>query len=218
MTQKRWVKWLVSVGVILAAAVVLASAGGAGSASAAGVRETSRANKYNFVAIPLDVTSSISPFTAAGFASYAGSSVKKIVRFDSISQGFRTHTVGGPLNNFALSVGSAFFIEVDSTANSALSLVGSVPNQGSVTFSLVSGDSPTTCKYNAISIPLDQSSITTASELASAIGGVSKVVLWDPSIQGFRTYTSGGALNNFAVSVGMPFFVCLNSTGPSSWP
>ncbi len=219
MIQKRWVKWLASVGVILAAAVVLASAGGVGSADAAGLGDVaSGMNIYNFISIPLDSTASISPFNASGLATYMGSSVKKIVRFDPSIQGFKTHTVGGSLNNFDLTIGGAYFIEVDSTSANALSFVGNVPAQGSVTFSLTRGSTPTDCRYNAISIPLDRADITNAAGLATAIGGISKVVRWDASIQGFRTHTVGGSLNNFGTSIGQPYFVCVNGNGPTSWP
>ncbi len=176
------------------------------------------ANKYNFIALPLDSRASISPFKAAGLASYIGSSVKKVVRFDPAIQGFKTHTVGGSLNNFDLAVGGAYLIEVDSTASSTVSFVGDVPIQGSVVFALTRGSSPTDCMYNAISVPLDRSDITNAAGLAAAIGGVNKVTRWDPTTQGFKTHTVGGSLNNFAVSIGYPFLVCVNSTGPASWP
>jgi hypothetical protein len=175
-------------------------------------------NKYNFISIPLDSTPSVVPFTAAGLAGYVGGGVKKVVRFDAASQAFKTHTVGGIFNNFSLAVGGAYFIEVDSTVSTTLSFVGAVPEQESVTFGLAQGTSPTDCKYNAISIPLDRSDIANAAGLATAIGGVSKVTRWDASSQSFKTHTVGGAFNNFTVTIGMPFFVCVNSTGPVSWP
>lgn len=175
-------------------------------------------NKYNFISIPLDSTPSVVPFTASGLASYVGGGVKKVVRFDAVSQSFKTHTVGGIFNNFSLVVGGAYFIEVDSTVSTTLSFVGAVPEQGSVTFGLAQGTSPTDCKYNAISIPLDRSDITNAAGLATAIGGVSKVTRWDASSQSFKTHTVGAPFNNFTVTIGIPFFVCVNSTGPVSWP
>lgn len=175
-------------------------------------------NKYNFIALPLDSTPSISPFKASGLASYVGSSVKKVVRFDAVSQTFKTHTVGTAFNNFDLATGGAYLIEVDNTADTVVSFVGDVPNQGSVIFSLQRGSSEAECKYNAISVPLDRSDITNAAGLATAIGGVNKVTRWDPASQSFKTHTAGTAFNNFAVSIGYPFLVCVNSTGPASWP
>lgn len=175
-------------------------------------------NKYNFIALPLDSTDSISPFKAAGLASYIGSSVKKVVRFDALIQSFKTHTVGSPFNNFDLSIGGAYLIEVDNTANSVVSFIGDVPTQGSLIFNLERGATTADCKYNAISIPLDRSDITNAAGLATAIGGVNKVTRWDPDLQGFKTHTVGSPFNNFSVAIGYPFLVCVNSAGPASWP
>ncbi len=57
MAVKTLMKWLVSVGMILAAVGVLTSAGGARAVSAAGLRETAAGTaKWNSISIPLDAS------------------------------------------------------------------------------------------------------------------------------------------------------------------
>ena len=223
MTQKRWVKWLVSMGVILAAAVVLASAGGAGSASAAGLRETAAgADKFNFISIPLDASSAISPFKASGLAAYHGSSVRQVLSWDATNQRMLSYAPGvSPLfADFSLAVGGAYFLVLDSSSTSTFSIVGSVPDPGTVSFTLAKGASTVACKFNAISIPLDSTGISTAAELASDMGGVLQVISWDATNQQIISYAPGSSppFANFAVHIGYPYLVCVNSAGPSSWP
>ncbi len=174
-------------------------------------------NSYNLIALPLDSTASISPFTAAGLAAYVGSNVKAVIMYDSGTQGFKTHTVGSPFNNFSLTIGGAYFLEVDATPVTVVSFVGGVPDPGTVVFTLARGATPSECRYNAISVPLDKSTITLASELAAAITGVNQVVFWDAGTQGFKTHTVGSPFNNLPVKIGYPYFVCVNSTGPATW-
>ncbi len=175
-------------------------------------------NKYNFVALPLDSTASVSPYTAAGLGSYAGSGAISVIRWNSSTQGFETHTVGFPFNNFTLETSGAYFLEVDSTADTVLTFVGDVPAQGSTSFTLAKGSSPSECAYTSISLPLDQSGITDAAGLGAAISGADEIVRWNSSTQGFETHTVGFPFNNFAVEIGYPYFVCVNSTGASNWP
>jgi hypothetical protein len=181
-------------------------------ASAASALAPNATDSYNFIALPLDSSDSFT-YTASGLMSYVGSSAKAVVKWDAAQQKFITFT--GGLGDFSLETGGAYFVLVDSTSSDVLSLVGDVPPQGSITFSLVAGTS-TECKYNAISLPLDQDQITTASELMTDIGGVSAVVKWDATQQKFVTFTGG--LGDFAVSIGYPYFVCLDDTAPSTWP
>ena len=171
-------------------------------------------DSYNFIALPLDSTASFS-YTASGLANYVGPSVSAVIKWDATNQQYVTYTPGGP-GDFALETGGAYFLLLDSTADNVLSFVGDVPPQGSISFSLVK-DTGAGCKYNAISIPLDQGQITMASDLANSIGGVDAVIKWDATNQQYVTYTPGGP-GDFAVSIGYPYFVCLNSSAPSTWP
>lgn len=168
-------------------------------------------DSYNFIALPLDSSDSFS-YTASGLKSYV-SGATAVMKWDSANQQFVSYT--GGLGDFSLNVGGAYFLLLNSSADNVLSFVGDVPAQGSVSFSLVK-DTGSSCKYNAISLPLDKDSITSASQLMSDIGGVDSVAKWDASTQQFVTYSGG--LGDFSVSIGYPYFVCLNNSAPSTWP
>ena len=173
-------------------------------------------DNYNFIALPLDSSSSFS-YTASGLANYVPGT-KKVLSWDATNQQYVAYTVGAPGgNDFALSTGGAYFLLLDSTADNVVSFVGDVPPQGSISFSLVK-DTGSGCKYNAISIPLDQTGINTAADLANAIGGIDKVLKWDATNQQYVAYTVGAPGTPFDVYIGYPYFVCANSSAPSTWP
>lgn len=180
------------------------------------------AENYNLVAMPLDASASITPFKASGLAAYHGGSVKQVLQFNSTNQTFDSYIPGisPPFLDFSLMVGRAYFLQVDNTSSNVLSLVGDVPAEGSVTFTdFAKGATPSECKFNAISIPLDQSGITNAGALATAIGGVTQVLAWNTTNQTFDSYIPGVSppFLNFAVQIGYPYFVCLNSNAPTGW-
>ena len=193
-----------------------------GSASVtAPASEPAATNKYNFIAMPLDASDSITPFKASGLATYHGGSVKKVTKWDASSQTYQSYTPGvsPPSDDFDLEVGGAYFLLLDSTSSGVLSLVGDVPEQGSVSFALVAGTA-SDCAYNALSLPLDQDSITNAQELASAITGTKKVTRWDATSQTYASYTPGVSppSDNFDAAIGYPYFVCVDNTAPAQWP
>ena len=194
-----------------APAQTAAAAPAASSAPASALAPTATDN-YNFIALPLDSSQSFS-YTASGLMNYIGPSAQAVVKWDATNQQFVSFT--GGLGDFALETGGAYFVLLDSTADNVLSFVGDVPPQGSISFSFVNGTS-SACKYNAISIPLDQGSIQTASDLMNAIGGVASVSKWDANNQQFVTFTGG--LGDFDVYIGYPYLVCLTDSAPSTWP
>ena len=170
---------------------------------------------YNFIALPLDSSDSFS-YTAPGLASYVGSSVKQVVKWDASSQSYVSYTPGGP-GGFNLEIGGSYFLLVDSSSPTVLSFVGDVPAQGSVSFAL-DNTATSGCRYTSLSVPLDQSGINDANDLANAIGsGVQQVIKWDAGSQSYVSYTAGGP-GAFPVSIGYPYFVCLDSSAPANWP
>ncbi len=174
-------------------------------------------NKYNFIALPLDSSDTFS-YTASGLAGYVPGT-QKVLKWDATNQEFNAYTVGVPGSpDFSLETSGAYFLLLDNNADNVLSLVGDVPAQGYISFTLVKSTG-SGCKYNAISIPLDQDNINTASDLATNIGGIDKVLTWDASNQEFTSYTVGvpGQID-FAVNIGYPYFVCANSSAPDTWP
>ena len=183
------------------------------------------ANMFNFIALPLDSSSSITPFRASGLAAYIGSSVKQVMKWNSDLQGFDTFVPGVsppvPPFDFSLVVGGSYFLELGS-GTTVLSLVGNVPASGSISQSLLPGSSATECRFNSISIPLDRADITNAQGLAADVGGVSQVMTWNATLQGFDSYVPGVSPPvppfNFDVKIGYPYFLCVNSNGPTTWP
>jgi hypothetical protein len=197
-----------------APAQTAAAAPAAESASAPALAPTAT-DKYNFIALPLDSSDSFS-YTASGLAGYI-TGTKKVARWDAASQSYQTYTVGAPSVDFSLEVGGAYFLLLDSSADNVASFVGDVPDAGSVSFALTK-PSGSGCIFNTISIPLDQTGINTAADLASAIGGIDKVAQWDATNQLYDTYTVGAPGTPFNVAIGYPYFVCANSSAPNNWP
>jgi hypothetical protein len=179
---------------------------------------------FNSIALPLDSSASITPFRASGLATYVGSSAKQVMKWNSALQGFDSFVPGVsppiPPFDFDLQVGGAYFLELGSGA-SVLSLVGNVPDKGSIIQSLLRGSSPTDCKFNSISAPLDRADITNAQRLATDIGGISQVMTWNAVLQGFDSYIPGVSPPvppfNFDIKIGYPYFLCVNSNGPTTW-
>jgi hypothetical protein len=94
-----------------------------------------------------------------------------------------------------------------------------VPPQGTVRFDLVSYGS--SCQFNEISLPLDQTGITSAAQLAEAIGTtyVEQVLFWRPDVNAFEFWLPEISFGtNFATRVGYPYHVCLKPGAPSVWP
>jgi len=103
---------------------------------------------------------------AASLATYIGSSVRRVYWYNAATQTFRTYIVGFPLTNFPLEIGDFVFVLTDNTAPASTALVGGVPDPGTVFFSLVSGTPP---RNNYLSLPLDRSDLTRASQVAADV-------------------------------------------------
>lgn len=185
---------------------------------------------YNAIGLPLDVQSNWTAegysYDADGLADYIGTSVQQVLRLDASRQDFdswfpatQDGFVGGVYTTtpYPLATGGNYWVLVDSTSPTVVSFVGDVPAQGSVTFTLV-GTSPT-CSNNGITLPLDQSSVTNADELASSIGAtnVDQVLQLNAARQDFDSWfpaTQDGFVNGvytttpFAVKIGYPYWVC----------
>lgn len=177
------------------------------------------ADRYNHIALPLQTAPPLPD--ADALAAHVGSSVQQVLDWDAAAQQFDfwlpPFSIG---ENFALDTGGPYFLLVDDTSPGITTFLGGVPAQGSVSFNLEPGDS-TSCAYNAISVPLDQPGITTASELANAIGPgtVEQVLRWDAPSDAFDFWLPDFSVGtNFAVRTGYPYFVCLKSTAPTVWP
>jgi hypothetical protein len=181
---------------------------------------------FNHIAMPLNAQNQFTTagftFDADGLSKLVGSGVRQVARFNAEGQSYDTWTIdpefGGSGTNFPLAVGGAYWLLLDSTATNIVSFVGDVPAQGSVTFTFVTG-SP--CKFNEFSLPLDQSAITNADQLATALSAT-QVAQWNAAGQKFDTWTIdpefGGSGTNFTAKIGYPFAACLATGAPTQWP
>jgi hypothetical protein len=174
--------------------------------------------KYNAIALALDNGKHLASTLAADITATAsgttGATALQVLKWDP-DTGYVVWDPTDPLSeDFAIDVGDPVLVLVQGTAaTNTYSLVGDVPPQGSVQFSLSGG---TPCKYNFISIPLDKGSIALASGLASNIADVTQVLYWDPT-GGYTVWDPTDPLSeDFAVKIGYPYLVCM--TASKTWP
>ena len=163
------------------------------------------AENYNMIAVPLDASAQVNPFTASGLGTFLGPAVKQVSKLDPNAQGYLTwYPEIQDGDEFDLTVGGAYMILLGIGANSVVSFVGDVPDAGDVQFTLVR-PAGAGCLYNDISLPLDQSAITTPQALGDAIGNVEQVSQFDANNQGFLTwYPQIGDGDDFAVKIRVP--------------
>lgn len=196
---------------------------------------------YNMIAVPLNAASQFTgggyTFTSQGLGDLVGTSAKQIQRWDSARQAYDTWDpinkdgfVGGVYTQkpFALAVGGAYWILLDSTAPAVLSFVGDVPGAGTIKFTFA-GASPI-CAYNEFSVPLEQSTLTNSDLLAESIGGANaaQILRWNATSQTFDTWDPinndgfvGGSYTQspWDTKIGYPYVVCLNvGANGKVWP
>jgi hypothetical protein len=171
--------------------------------------------KYNTIALPLDSGITLASQLFADINNTTTSTALQLLKWDPAA-GFITYDPLYPFSeDFPLAVGDPVLVLLQGTgASDVYSMVGDVPPPNSVHFSLI-GDTAT-CQYNFISVPLDKGNITTASELAASIGGVTSALKWDPD-QGYIIYDPTYPFStDFDVKIGYPYFVCMTAT--KTWP
>lgn len=133
-------------------------------------------------------------------------------------QGFDSRIVGLVGNNFALNTGQGYFVYTPGSGPTVFTTAGGVPEPGSISFSIVRG-AVGDCQLNLISLPLDQSGITTADGLATAIGGVPVISQWIAAAGGFDSRIVGLIGNNFVTRIGYPYWPCADTSGGGpTWP
>jgi hypothetical protein len=157
--------------------------------------ELELAEGYNMISIPLNDSSVIN---ASDLAAKIGTSCTEVVRWDGTSQAYVSHIPGLPLNNFATTAGEGYFVNV----NNPTSVTFEGPGWTSPSVvSLISG-------YNMIGVPVNDSSVTTASTLAAKIDtSCTEVVKWDSNTQSYISHIPGLPLNDFDILGGQGYFV-----------
>jgi hypothetical protein len=173
------------------------------------------------IAMPLNAanqfTSAGVSFNAPGLASIVGPGVQQILAWDAANGFYLQYIPGAGGDPFNLVVGGVYWLELDSTSGNIVSFVGDVPAPTTVDFDLqrpTSGD----CLWNEISIPLDQSSITTPQGLADSITNVEQVLQWDAANQFFLQYIPGSGGDPIPMKIGYPYLVCLQPGSKVVWP
>ena len=181
--------------------------------SAAAPDAPAAGEKYNSIALALDNGKNLASTLMADITATSGATALQVLKWDP-DAGYAVYDPTDPASeDFAILVGDPVFVLMQGSSTTTYSLVGDVPDEGSVSFGLVGA---ATCKYNFISLPLDQGAITLASQLATAIGGVSQVLQWDPTA-GYTVYDpTDPASEDFSVKIGYPYFVCMTASKP--WP
>ena len=106
------------------------------------------------------------------------------------------------MNDFDIRGGEGYFVNVNNPTNV---VVTGKSWESPFTLSLAAG-------YNLIGIPLNDTSVTKASELAVKIGdNCTEVVKWDSSAQLYESYIPGVPLNDFDIRGGEGYFVNVNN-------
>jgi hypothetical protein len=186
-------------------------------------------SKYNAISLPLAGTQQFASYDAKGLAALIGkAAVDQVLHWNPDQQIWDAYNPNGGFDgngsgtNFSLALNGVYFLLVNSgLTGTTLSFIGDVPAAGSVQYGLVGG-SP--CKWNTITLPLDQSGIADAKALGIAIGKsiVTQELHWNAGIQNWDPWSPSGGFDgngsgtNFATQIGYPYLVCL--TENKSWP
>jgi hypothetical protein len=219
----------------------------ANPAGSAAIQEQDRAPdapeaslRYNHVALPLDASGVITPFTAAGLLTYVGPSALQVANLNAVNQnldfwssagfGIISGTFTSDQYDYPLEVGRAYLIQVDNTSADVFTIVGDVPDAGTIDFEMYGNGG--TCKLNEIMVPLDQydAGLNTAVDLANDIGNVEQVNqvnavrqdldVWFVDLNfGIISGTFQSLSSTFPVQTGYPYWVCVKAAGNGNvWP
>jgi hypothetical protein len=184
-------------------------------------------NMYSNISLPLTATNQFAglgyTYDAKGLANLIGKpAVAQVLQWNVGTQDFDKFSpnIGSGVGvNFGLTLNGTYLILANSQlTQTVVSFVGDVPPQGTVHYSLVG---TAQCQWNTITLPLDQSTITTASQLANAIGrtSIQQMMVWNVSTQDFDKYSpniGSGVGVNFATKIGYPYWLCMKQNVP--WP
>jgi len=152
-------------------------------------------------------------------AALVGQGVKQVLTWNPSTQTYLSWNVDlGDGDYFTLNLGGVYWLLLDSSASNVVSFVGDVPELNTVSFNLIRPAS-SGCLLNDISIPLDQSGISSPQELADAVGAVAQVLQWNAATQTFLSWNvdlQDG--DTFDVKIGYPYRLCLKPSPDTTWP
>ena len=156
----------------------------------------------NMIGIPVNDTSVTN---ASLLATEIGGNCTQISKWDTVTQQYVTYIPGFPLNNFDIVGGEGYYVTMTGPATVIFTGKGW---ESPFTISLVTGN-------NMIGIPVNDTSVTNASSLATKIGGnCTQISKWDTVTQQYVTYIPGFPLNDFDIVGGEGYY--LTMTGPAT--
>jgi len=131
-----------------------------------------------------------------------------VAKWNATTQSYQQYVPGVPPTNFDITAGHPYYVNV--TANTMFSLTGA---EVVTFFSLIT--TPTT-DFNEVTLPLNKTNITKASELMADIENCNSVAYWNASTQSYKQYVPGVPPTDFNVLPGHPYYV--NVTANTTWP
>jgi len=148
-------------------------------------------NLVTLPATPLDAQGTPMTLTAENFGQTVGATV--VVKWDSLTQKYSSHIVGFPLNNFNLTIGDGFFVNVPAASP------------------FVFQGSPAQATYNPITgwnlLGWVSAISTTAETFGASLAGTDVVTKWDSAIQQYSSHIIGFPLNDFIINQGDGIFI-----------
>jgi len=156
---------------------------------------------YNMITMPLDDPSVI---TASTLANKIGINCTEIVKWNSTTQEYVSYIPTWPVNNFAIVGGEGYFVNVNNPTS--VEFCGEGWNSP-FDMSFVTG-------YNMMGMPVNDTSVTDASSLATKVGdNCTEIVKWNSTTQEYVSYIPGWPVNNFAITGGEGYLV--NADNPT---
>lgn len=162
--------------------------------------------RWHFVSMPLQVPGLDSADSLAAAITH----ISSVQQWNTTLQAWDARNIKkGTGPNFSIGLGSAVRLKPDNAPPGTFALIGAAPEAGALHFSFVNG-------WNSLVVPWDQTQLTTADQLGSAIPHATRVRQWNQALQKFEVRTIGVSGPNFAVAAGQPYQVFV--TAPGVWP
>jgi hypothetical protein len=167
------------------------------------------ANGYNLISLPLLPDKALTAESLGQLIGGQGGECTTVIAYDAVTKGFVTHPVGTSVLNFAVGVGSGYFIRC--TKASTLTVTGFAFCRSTATLGLKEG-------YNLVGLPLspvnEYRAERAGAEISAAGGMAQQVVGYEGAA--FVTHPIGTSVDNFKLELGRGYFV---RTGADvTWP
>jgi hypothetical protein len=131
-----------------------------------------------------------------------------VARWNASLQGYEQYVPGLEFTNFNVYMGYPYYVNI--MKDTVFTLLGEIATPS---FNLVT---TLTTDFNEVTLTLDKTNITKASELMADIPNCNSVAFWDASMQGYYQYVPALSFTDFDVRVGYPYYV--NVTADVIWP